>query len=110
MQEFSDPELEAVLSVGTGTQNYVASSVIAQYKECQIHGEVALNNDVAAFVINSKHRGKYTDKLEKLSQTHGVPVMWMDEVGVGPLRCMSMPCRWIRVRSPRLPSWRDRGR
>eukprot|EP00656_Telonema_subtile_P047328 TRINITY_DN5428_c0_g1_i12.p1 TRINITY_DN5428_c0_g1~~TRINITY_DN5428_c0_g1_i12.p1 ORF type:complete len:423 (-),score=168.29 TRINITY_DN5428_c0_g1_i12:149-1417(-) len=80
LQEFSDPELEAVLSVGTGTQNYVASSVIAQYKECQIHGEVALNNDVAAFVINSKHRGKYTDKLEKLSQTHGVPVMWMDEV------------------------------
>lgn len=80
LQEFSDPELEAVLSVGTGTQNYVASSVIAQYKECQIHGEVALGNDVAAFVINSKHRGKYTAKLEQLSKTHNVPVLWMDEV------------------------------
>eukprot|EP00656_Telonema_subtile_P012648 TRINITY_DN16381_c0_g2_i2.p1 TRINITY_DN16381_c0_g2~~TRINITY_DN16381_c0_g2_i2.p1 ORF type:complete len:490 (+),score=117.47 TRINITY_DN16381_c0_g2_i2:181-1650(+) len=82
LQAFSDPELEACMSVACGVQSYVASSVIASYKECQIHGEVCLSHDVAAFVINQQYKNSsYFNKLEALSKKHGgVPVLWMDEV------------------------------
>eukprot|EP00658_Telonema_sp_P-2_P033538 TRINITY_DN24596_c0_g1_i1.p1 TRINITY_DN24596_c0_g1~~TRINITY_DN24596_c0_g1_i1.p1 ORF type:complete len:406 (+),score=101.50 TRINITY_DN24596_c0_g1_i1:249-1466(+) len=82
LHAFSDPELEAVMQVGNKVQNYVASSVISQYKECQIHGEVALGNDVAAFVIHGDYHGNVDmgKKLEKLGKTHNVPILWMDQV------------------------------
>lgn len=82
LQGFTDSELEACISVGTGVQNYADSTIISTYKECQIHGEVNLAKDVAAFVINSdfKHDCSMLKKLEKLNAKHGVPVLWMDEV------------------------------
>ena len=82
-QAFSDPELEAVLAVGTKAQTHVASTVIGNYKECQIHGEVNLSEHVACFVINEQWKnGQYRDAVERMGKKHGVPVFWMDEVSI----------------------------
>ena len=46
-----------------------------------ILGEVALGVDVACFVINAKHKSdpQMRKKIEKMSKTHNVPYLWMDE-------------------------------
>ena len=64
------------MAVGSGVQESASSTCISQYKECQIHGEVALATHVRAFVINDAFKNRAKD-LEALSKRHNVPFFWM---------------------------------
>ncbi|KAI6652321.1 hypothetical protein LOD99_7336 [Oopsacas minuta] len=82
MNEYSESELKAILDVATKRVSSHDSSVIATYKEVQIHGPVSLSDNVECIVVNQRHR---TDKkinklLEKFITDNKCNLIWMDEV------------------------------
>ena len=82
MNEYSESELKAILDVATRRVPYHDSSVIATYKEVQIHGPVSLTDNVECIVVNQRHR---TDKnmnklLRQFIDINKCNMIWMDEV------------------------------
>jgi hypothetical protein len=59
LMEYSNPELQDVISVATKSKRAVSSSRISNYKEVQYHGPVEFARDVEAIVVHKRHA---TDK------------------------------------------------
>lgn len=58
------------------------AGVLNQYQEMQVHGPVALANDIARLVVHrSSHEGdaEMVKRLRAFGEKFGVPVVWMDE-------------------------------
>lgn len=52
------------------------------FQEMHVHGPVALAEDVARLVVNTRHKkdSGVWDRVRAFEQNFGVPVAWMDEV------------------------------
>ena len=81
LHKYSDVELRSVMDVAIGKMAWSPSSVIATYKEVQVHGEVKLSEHVYALVVSHMHKGDADMEglLARFSSRHGVPIVWMAE-------------------------------
>lgn len=82
MNEYSESELKAILDVATRKVPSHDSSVIATYKEVQIHGPVSLAENVDCIVVNQRHRDdkNINQLLEKFISINKCNLIWMDPV------------------------------
>jgi len=90
MMQYSDAELAAIMQVASGHHTLgrkrgsgaIDSSVIANYKEAQFHGEIRFDRDVERIVVprtTSNLSVKAT--LEEAGRKHGFQVCWYTASG-----------------------------
>mmetsp|Transcript_120811 Transcript_120811/g.188675 ORF Transcript_120811/g.188675 Transcript_120811/m.188675 type:complete len:895 (-) Transcript_120811:344-3028(-) len=81
LNEFTDEELrETIEAANSDVETKGDSKKLQEYKEVQLHGEIALAKHVSAIVVHQKHRdGDMQSKIEKVCKKHGITMSWMDD-------------------------------
>jgi hypothetical protein len=78
LDEFSDEDLKAVVTVATQRTSHVSSKIADSYREVQIHGEVRLSRDIQRIVVHpSLKGGSYASMLKQLSQRCSAAIEYM---------------------------------
>jgi hypothetical protein len=57
LNAYKDSELKLVLEVANGITPRHSSNALHTYKEVQVHGEIRFSDNIAALIVNKRHRG-----------------------------------------------------
>ncbi|KAJ3443705.1 hypothetical protein M0812_09549 [Anaeramoeba flamelloides] len=76
LSEFSEKELKAIVEVGTGRATWKNSSLIANYKECQIHGPVKLSENIKVIAFPENLKSKFSKKVHQFAKINNCAVRW----------------------------------
>lgn len=81
--EYTDAELKEVIKVATSSEPVVGDSCVVgflQYKEAQIHGEIALGEHVQRLVAHDRHKTGYAYAfLSDICKKHGIELSWLSD-------------------------------
>ena len=79
--EYNLKELSSMIKIAHKIVPFVSSKVTNVYKEVQIHGNIELNRDIEAIVVNKKYSDdtKILGLLETFKNKNNCNVIWMEE-------------------------------
>lgn len=79
LNKINDDLLDKIIRLSRGDDCSFESNY-GFYFECQYHGELLLERDLEAIVINKRHKNdkQFNELLEKFSNRHKCCVVWMD--------------------------------